>query len=155
VRTSNPTFNYLGCHVSYEGEKDIQDKITKFLKILGLLNNVLKPNQVHKTTRLKVYNTLAVPTLIYGSEICTLKKQDKTKLTTPEIKFLRKTAGYTLMDHKQNKEIIQELQVAPIINKIQNYKTKWIHMSQEWMTKDILKKCCNTNLEEREDLEDL
>jgi hypothetical protein len=28
-------------------------------------------------------------------------------------------------------------------------------MSQEWMTKDILKKCCNTNLEEREDLEDL
>jgi hypothetical protein len=30
-------------------------------------------------------------------------------------------------------------------------------MSQEWMTRDILKKkkCCNTNLEEREDLEDL
>jgi hypothetical protein len=28
-------------------------------------------------------------------------------------------------------------------------------MSQEWMTKDILKKCCNTNLEEREDVEDL
>jgi phage major head subunit gpT-like protein len=26
------TFNYLGCHVSYEGEKDIQDIITKFLK---------------------------------------------------------------------------------------------------------------------------
>jgi hypothetical protein len=25
------TFNYLGCHVSYEGEKDIQDKITKLL----------------------------------------------------------------------------------------------------------------------------
>jgi hypothetical protein len=62
-------FNYLGCHVSYEVEKDIQDKITKFLKILGSLNNVLKPNQVYKTTRLKVYNTLAVPTLIYGSEI--------------------------------------------------------------------------------------
>jgi hypothetical protein len=28
-------------------------------------------------------------------------------------------------------------------------------MSQEWMTKDILKKCCNSSLEEREDLEDL
>jgi hypothetical protein len=41
-----------------------------------------------------------------------------------EMKFLRKTARYTLMDHKQNEEIIQEIQVAPIINKTQNYKTK-------------------------------
>jgi hypothetical protein len=117
-------FNCLGCHVSYEGEEDIQDKITKFLKILGLINNVLKPNQVQKTTRLKVYNTLAVPTLIYGSEIWTLRKQDKTRLTTSEMKFLRKTTGYTLMDHKKNEEIIRELQVAPIINKIQNYKNQ-------------------------------
>jgi hypothetical protein len=47
------------------------------------------------------------------------------------MKFLRKPAGYTLMDHKQHEEIIQELQVAPIINKIQNYKTKWIqHVSR-------------------------
>jgi hypothetical protein len=99
-------FNYFGCHVSYEGDKDIQDKITKFLKILGLLNNVLKPNQVLKTTKLKVYNTLAVPALIYGSEIWTLRKQDKTRLTTSEMKLLRKTAGYILMDHKKNEEII-------------------------------------------------
>jgi hypothetical protein len=61
----------------------------------------LKPNQVYKTTRLKVYNTLAVPTL-YGSEIWTLRKQDKSRLTTSEMKFLRKTSGYTLMDHKEN-----------------------------------------------------
>jgi hypothetical protein len=80
---------------------------------------------------LKVYDTLAVPTLIYGSKIWTLRKQDKTGLTTSEMKFLRKTAGYTLMDHKQNEEIIQELRVAPIINKIQNYKTKWMqHVSR-------------------------
>jgi hypothetical protein len=80
---------------------------------------------------LKVYNTLAVPTLIYGSEIWTLRKQGKTRLTTSEMKFLRKTAGCILVDHKQNREIIQELQVALIINKIQNDKTKWIqHVSR-------------------------
>jgi hypothetical protein len=78
-----------------------------------------------------VYNTLAVPTLTYCSEIWTLRKQDKTRLTKSEIIFLRKTARYTLMDHKQNEEIIQELQIATIINKIQNYKTKWIqHVSR-------------------------
>jgi hypothetical protein len=47
------------------------------------------------------------------------------------MKFLRKTAGYTLMDHKENEEIIRELQAAPIIKKIQIYKTKWIqHVSR-------------------------
>jgi hypothetical protein len=47
------------------------------------------------------------------------------------MKILRKTAGYALMDHKQNEEIIQGLQVATITNKIQNYKTKWIqHVSR-------------------------
>jgi hypothetical protein len=49
-----------------------------------------------------VYNTLAVPTLIYDSEIWTLRKHNKTRLTTSEMKFLRKAAGYTLMDHKQD-----------------------------------------------------
>jgi hypothetical protein len=47
------------------------------------------------------------------------------------MKFLRKRAGCTLMDHKQNEEIIQELQAAPIINKIHNYKVKWMqHVSR-------------------------
>jgi hypothetical protein len=32
-------FNYLGCSLSYEGEKDIDVKISKFLKIRGLINN--------------------------------------------------------------------------------------------------------------------
>jgi hypothetical protein len=39
------------------------------LHILGLLNNTLKPNLVQRSTRLKLYRTLALPTLLYGSEI--------------------------------------------------------------------------------------
>jgi hypothetical protein len=48
-------------------------KITKFLQILGLLNNTLKPNLEQRSTRLKLYKTLALPTRLYGSEIWTLK----------------------------------------------------------------------------------
>jgi hypothetical protein len=33
------TFNYLGNLVSYEKEKDIGNKITKLLKITGIINN--------------------------------------------------------------------------------------------------------------------
>jgi hypothetical protein len=40
------TFTYLGCNISYQEETDIHFKITKFLQILGLLNNKLKLNLV-------------------------------------------------------------------------------------------------------------
>jgi hypothetical protein len=62
------TFTYLGCNISYQEEKDIHSKITKFLQILGLLIIIIL---VQRSTRLKLYKTLALPTLLYGSEIWT------------------------------------------------------------------------------------
>jgi hypothetical protein len=41
-------FTYLGHKVSYEEEKDIMWKISKFLQVLGMLNNILKPKLVQK-----------------------------------------------------------------------------------------------------------
>jgi hypothetical protein len=71
------TVTYLGCNISYQEETDIHFKITNFLQILGLLNNKLKPNLVQRSTRLKLYKTLALPTLLYGSEIWTIKQCEK------------------------------------------------------------------------------
>jgi hypothetical protein len=34
------------------------------------------------------------------------------------MKFLRRTAGYTLFDHKRNKEILAELKVEPADEKL-------------------------------------
>jgi hypothetical protein len=34
------TFNYLGCTLSYEGEKDMPSKISKFVKTIGVINQV-------------------------------------------------------------------------------------------------------------------
>jgi hypothetical protein len=51
------TFTCLGCNTSFQEEKDIHSKITNFLEILGLLNNMLKPNLVQRNTRLK-YNVV-------------------------------------------------------------------------------------------------
>jgi hypothetical protein len=83
------TFTYLGCNILYQKEKDIHSKITTFLQILGLLNDTLKPNLVQGSTRLKLYKTLALPTLLYGSESWTIKQCDKNRLRTAEMKYLR------------------------------------------------------------------
>jgi hypothetical protein len=39
------------------------------------------------------------------------------------MKFMRRTAGYTLFDHKQSEDILKELQIEPVITHVQNYRT--------------------------------
>jgi hypothetical protein len=68
-------FKYLGYSLSYRGEIDIQAKITNFIKVTHIINSVLNPNPVERHTRLRVYNVLAKPTLVYGSDAWTVKKQ--------------------------------------------------------------------------------
>jgi hypothetical protein len=41
------------------------------------------------------------------------------------MKFMRKTAGFTLRDHKRNEEILKNLEVEPISKFIQNYQANW------------------------------
>jgi hypothetical protein len=62
------TFSYLGYYLSYEEEKDLNMKITNFLKITGIINHIFKPYLVSKYTTSKIYKILARPTLAYGSE---------------------------------------------------------------------------------------
>jgi hypothetical protein len=69
---------------------------------------------------------LALPVLLYGSETWTLKSKDKSRLTAAEMRFMRKTEKYTWRDHKTNEEIINELKVTSILDKIISYKRDWI-----------------------------
>jgi hypothetical protein len=58
-----------------------------------------------KKTRIKLYNTLTLPTLLYGSENWTIKARDATIITAAEMTFMERTAGYTWTDHKTSTEI--------------------------------------------------
>jgi hypothetical protein len=42
------------------------------------------------------------------------------------MKFLRRTAGYTLLDHKKNDDILQELNTTPVLEKITKYRHNWV-----------------------------
>jgi len=119
-------FNYLGNMISYEGELDIDNKLNNFLKITGILNNVFRPQKTLKKTIIKLYNTLALPVLLYGSETWTVKARDARRITAAEMKYMRRTAGYTWTDYKTNEQIPKELNITPILDKLLEYKRSWI-----------------------------
>jgi len=78
--------------------KKITVKISKFLQVTGIINRTLRPSQIQKHSRLKICNTLALPTLLYNSETWAIREQDKSRIMSAEMKFVRRTAKYTWQD---------------------------------------------------------
>jgi hypothetical protein len=52
-------------------------------------------------TRIKMYNTLALPLLLYGKETWTVKARDARRISAAEMKYVRISAGYTRTYCKQ------------------------------------------------------
>ena len=96
------------------------------MKITGILNNVFRPQKPLKKTIIKLYNTLALPVLLYGSETWTVKARDGRRMTAAEMKCKRRTAGYTRTDYETNTQITKELKITPILDNLLEYKRKWI-----------------------------
>jgi hypothetical protein len=69
---------------------------------------------------MKIYKILARPILAYGSESWTIRSNDRKKLISAEMRFIRRTLGYTLFDYKRNEELMdimdQQLKTTPIID---------------------------------------
>jgi hypothetical protein len=94
--------------------------------MIGILNNVFRPQTTLKETRIELYNTLAFPVLLYGSETWTVKAGDARRITAAEMKYMRRTAGYSWTDYKTNAQIAKELKITPVLDKLVEYNRNWI-----------------------------
>ena len=75
--------------------------LANFLQLLGTIKRTIF-RKVRTKTILKIYNTLVLPTFLYGLEIWTLTALQRRRTEAAEMKLLRPLAGYTLYDHKTN-----------------------------------------------------
>jgi len=92
----------------------------------NIYNLSTRPQKTLKKTRIKLYNTLALPVMLYGSETWTIKARDARRITAAEMKYMRRRAGYTWTDYKTNTQITKELKITPILDKLLEYKRNWI-----------------------------
>jgi hypothetical protein len=72
-------------------------KLNKYFKITGTLNDVFRPQKTLKKTGIKLYNTLALPVLLYGRETWIVKARDARIITAADMKYMI-TSGYTWTD---------------------------------------------------------
>ena len=64
--------------------------------------------------------------MLYGSETWTIKASDAIRIIAAEMKYMRRTAGYTWTDYKTNVQIAKDLKLTPILDKLLEYKRSWI-----------------------------
>ena len=93
------------------------------------LGNV-EPNTIFDLNFLSLYNTLVLPTFLYGSENWTLTASQRRRIEAVEMKSLRPLAGYTLYDHKTNDYIRRELRITSILDKVHEYRRNWFQHLQ-------------------------
>ena len=87
---------------------------------------MFRPQKSLKRTIIKLYNTLALPVLLFGSETGTIKARDARRITAAGMKYMRRTAGYTWTDYRTNTQIAKELKITLILDKLLEYKRNWI-----------------------------
>jgi hypothetical protein len=75
---------------------------------------------------LKLYNTLDLPTFLYGSENWTLTALQIQRIEMAEIKLFRTLAGHAFIGHKTNDSMRRELQTDCILDKTDKYKRNWL-----------------------------
>jgi hypothetical protein len=87
--------------------------------------------KTRKVTNLKFYKIIAVPVLLYGGETRTLRKREWNRIQAAEMKCLRTVKGCTRLDQVRNENIINDLGIFPLIEKIIEYRNKWkAHMQR-------------------------
>jgi hypothetical protein len=64
--------------------------------------------------------------LLYGSENWAIIARDARRITAAEMKYTGTTAGHIYTDYKTNIEIQKELNITPVLDKIQDYRRNWI-----------------------------
>jgi hypothetical protein len=98
----------------------------RYLTKLANSNFFFKQTLAQKFSRIKLYIALAIPILVYVSEIWTLrKKRIKILLTWFAIKVFR-WIDRSILSDRRNEEILKELKAEPVDEKLSMYKSKWL-----------------------------
>ena len=143
-------FKYLGTLFHKNGKigQEIKNRIQQANKIYYAINNtILGKNEISRETKLQIYKSVYVPTLLYGSESWPINHRIESQIVASEMKFLRRIVGKTRRDRERNTTVREELKITPITTRVEVKQLKWYgHVKR--MSKDRLpRKCMEARME--------
>ena len=104
------TFTYLGSKISSNLSLDaeLSSRIGKASSTMARLSKrVWENKKLTINTKVKVYHSCVLSTLLYGSEAWTLYSSQERKLNTFHMRCLRRLLGITWQDRIRNEDILE------------------------------------------------
>lgn len=139
------SFKYLGSVISSDGSLDgeIAARISKGSQALGRLRNrVLNHHNVTLSTKLKVYNAVVLPSLLYGCETWTIYQRHLKQLEKFHQRALRSILGIKWQDRVTNVEVLERASSPSIEAILLKSRLRWaghvIRMDDERIPKQLL-----------------
>ncbi|XP_076043858.1 uncharacterized protein LOC143026952 [Oratosquilla oratoria] len=120
-------FKYLGSILTEDGRLyiEIETKVQKANTVSYLLAPLLKHPNIPIETKAKLINSIFIPTLIYQCQTWTLTKSLARKITTCEMRCLRRAVNKTRREMIRKTTIREMVGTAPVLHYIQKQTLRW------------------------------
>ena len=101
------TFKYLGSVIGKGTgvSKDVRQRVSDGAAAYGAMKSVWRVKEVGMRVKKALYESIVVPTVLYGGESWGLRREDRDKLNVMEMNCLRNMCGVSRREHVTNEEI--------------------------------------------------
>ena len=104
------------------------------------LSGVIYDKKIPTKLKLLVqaYQTVIIPTLLYGCGTWPMSVKDEKRMATTEMRMVRWAMGVSLLEHRRNEEILEEAKVEPIATVMRRRRLEWFgHIKRRDETENI------------------
>jgi hypothetical protein len=119
-------FVYLGSMISETGGsvKDMNRRISQAAYRFSKLDNVWKQRGISLQTKVFIYKTTVMSTLLYGAESWTCTENEYARVNTFHTKKLRQLAGMR-RDEISNEKLFRLTRMHPLENYVRHHRLRW------------------------------
>jgi len=138
-------FVYLGSLIkeTHSTESEVGRRIQMASMTFGSLSPCLwSRSEISKDTKMSIFKTAVMPTLLYGCETWVPIAEDIYRLEVFQMRCLRKILKISINDHKSNKEIRKIANIQTIESRIRQKRLLWFgHVNRMESNRIPLKVC--------------
>ena len=138
------SFKYLGSVISKGGgvSEDVSQRVNAGAAAYGAMKSIWREKEVGMRVKKGLYESIIVPTVMYGGESWGLRKKEERRLNVMEMNCLRNMCGVSRREHVRNEEVRRRVGVeSELAERVKGRVLSWFghveRMSGERMTKRV------------------